>query len=184
MGGGEGSGKIANGWEQFGPPSPPTAMLRLGGETPPPMCTTQILKRRFSRPLNFKPIDLQRLKPSGWGKSGRRAGPRFPKYARVELPTRQELNAEKAWGATRQTPRDLGVQRLPSAFQQPGSGGRTQRGAHRYNEETRQSRRLSSPRRTWTLGTRGLGLPSAANHPANRSNLRTALVLGAHGGRG
>lgn len=132
----------------------------------------------------FKPIDLQRLKPSGWGKSGRRAGPRFPKYARVELPTRQELNAEKAWGATRQTPRDLGVQRLPSAFQQPGSGGRTQRGVHRYNEETRQSRRLSSPRRTWTLGTRGLGLPSAANHPANRSNLRTALVLGAHGGRG
>lgn len=148
------------------------------------MCTTQILKRRFARPLNFKPIDLQRLKPSGWGKSGRRARPRFPQCARMVLPTRRELNAEKGWGAARQTPRDLGVLRLPSAFQQPGSGGRTQRGACGYNGETRQSRRLSRPRRTWTLGTRGLGLPSAANHPANSSNLRTALVLGAHGERG
>lgn len=137
-------------------------MHRLGLESPPPMCTTQILKRRFARPLNFKPIDLQRLKPSGWGKSGRRVRPRFPQCARMVLPTRRELNAEKGWGAARQTPRDPGVLRLPSEFQQPGSGGRTQRGACGYNGETRQSRRLSRPRRTWTLGTRGLGLPSAA----------------------
>lgn len=43
------------------------------------MCTTQILKRRFARPLNFKPIDLQRLKPSGW----RESAPRVPRQVRT-----------------------------------------------------------------------------------------------------
>lgn len=144
-------------------------------------------KETVCKTSNFKHKDLQRLKRQAGAKAREKRAQGTPTARGWSRPPPAAKRRKWLWGLKANS-QGMGRAALLSAFHWLGLGGRTQwgSGGHSWGSGGHKMGRPASPHRSLAPEARShrthvaLGLPSATNHPANRSNLRTAPARRTH----